>query len=240
MRKGGPSKYAYTRRAVIGNLALVIVAAFSVGVILISLLIAIVALRVGPLERARQQAIAVLCAQRGLSRGVGTDDFSLLGRIDPRRLRNAYSSADRGLTVADFARPAGKDTQFFTVLAFTVPGLNVPNLAVTLRNLAGLVLGGPPAIELESTEFDKRFVVRARDRRSAVMLLDPGMMQLVLDCAIVSFDIAGDKVVAFINRAAEPRHRPTDPVEFETLFRFQDGFAARMPALLRSEYAAQA
>jgi hypothetical protein len=225
---------------VIGNLALVIAAVLSVSVILSALLIFIAARRLGPLEQARRQAIAALCAQRGLLSGVGTDEFSLLGRISPRWLTNAYSSADQGLTIADFVRPAGKNSQFFTVLSFTVAGLNMPNLAVTLRNLVGPVLGGPPAIELESTEFEKRFVVRARDRRSAVMLLDPGMMQLVLDCEIVSFDMAGDKVLAFINRAAEPRHRPADPVEFEALFRFQDGFAARVPALLRSEYAAQA
>jgi hypothetical protein len=240
MRGWETGEVTYTRRAVIGNLALVIAAALSVAVILFSLLILIAARRVGPLEQARRQAIAAICAQRGLVSGVGADDLSLLGRIDPRWLTNAYSSADQGLTIADFVRPAGKNTQFFTVLSFTVPGLNMPNLAVTLRNLEGPVLGGLPAIELESTEFDKRFVVRARERRSAVMLLDPGMMQLVLDCGIVSFEMVGDKLLALINRAAEPRHRPADPVEFDTLLRFQDGFAARVPALLRNEYTAQA
>jgi hypothetical protein len=63
-------------------------------------------------------------------------------------------------------------------------------------------------------------------------------MQLLLDCEDVNFDMAGDKVLAFVNRATEPAHQPTEPVEFELLFRFFDGFVTRVPALLRSEYAA--
>ena len=48
--------------------------------------------------------------------------------------------------------------------------------------------------------------------------------------------MAGDKVLASINRAKEPRHRATAPVEFELLFKFRDGFDSRVPALRRSEY----
>jgi hypothetical protein len=111
---------------------------------------------------------------------------------------------------------------------------------VAFRNLTGPVLGGPPTVELESTDFEKRVVVKAKDRRSAVMLLDPGMMQLVLDCEPVSFDMAGDKVLAYVNRMSVPTHHSAEPVEFELLFRFWDGFGPRVPALLRSEYTAQA
>jgi hypothetical protein len=235
-----PAGRPYTRRGVIGNLVLLFAMALSVAVILASVLIVIAARRVGPLQRARQQAIAALCAQRGLVPGVGSGDFAILGRIDPRFLTNAFSSSDQGLAVADFVLPAGKNTQFFTLLSFTVAGLSVPDMSVTLRSFMGPVLGGPPTVELESDEFEKRFIVKAEDRRSAVMLLDPGMMQLVLDCDRVSFYMIGDKVLAFVNRAAEPRHQATEPVEFEILFRFWDGFGPRMPALMRSEYAAQA
>jgi hypothetical protein len=70
------------------------------------------------------------------------------------------------------------------------------------------------------------------------MLLDPGMMQWLLDCDHVSFVMIGDRVLAFINRATEPSHNPSEPVEFELLFKFCDGFVARVPAILRSEYAA--
>jgi hypothetical protein len=70
------------------------------------------------------------------------------------------------------------------------------------------------------------------------MLLDPSVMQLLLDCADVNFDMVGAKAIAYINRAAEAAHRPSEPVEFEMLFRFVDGFVARVPELLRSEYGA--
>lgn len=70
------------------------------------------------------------------------------------------------------------------------------------------------------------------------MLLDPGMMQLLLDCEQVSFDMVGDKVLAFINRAAEPKHQPTEPVELEMLFKFWEGFVPGVSELLRRDYAA--
>ena len=66
------------------------------------------------------------------------------------------------------------------------------------------------------------------------------IMQLILDCELVSFDMAGDKVLAYVNRTAVPTHHSAEPVEFEILFRFLDGFGPRVPALLRSKYAAQA
>lgn len=215
------------------------VIAFGVSVVVIGGVVLVASRRLAPRVRARRQAIAALCAQRGLLPGAGSGEFAILGRIDPRWLSNCFSSSDQGVIVADFVRPAGKNTQFFTLLSFTVAGLNVPYVAVALRNLfAGPVLGGPPTLELESTEFDQRFSVKAQDRRSAVMLLDPEMMQWLLECEEVSFDMEGDKVLAFINRAAERRHQPAEPVEFEMLFKFLDGFVPRVPDLLRSEYAA--
>jgi hypothetical protein len=47
-----------------------------------------------------------------------------------------------------------------------------------------------------------------------------------------------DRVLASVNRATEPSHNPSEPVEFELLFKFYDGFVARLPAILRSEYGA--
>jgi hypothetical protein len=46
----------------------------------------------------------------------------------------------------------------------------------------------------------------------------------------------GDRVMSFVDRATEPRHQPGEPVEFELLFKFCDGFVNRVPELLRSEY----
>ena len=194
--------------------------------------------RQAPLLRARQQAIAAMCAQRGLVPGAEHDDFAILGNFNNRQLTNSFSSPDHGLAVADYIRPAGKSVELFSLLGFTVAGLNMPYVSVTRRDLGILMLGGPPTVQLESIDFDQRFTVRAKDRRSAVMLLDPGVMQLLLDCADVNFDMVGDKALAYVNRAAEAAHRPSEPVEFEMLFRFVDGFVTRVPELLRSEYAA--
>ena len=201
--------------------------------------IAVTLRRQAPLLRTRQQAIAALCAQRGLVPGVAPGDFAIIGNVDHRLLTNSFSSTDHAVAVADYTRPAGKHTQFFTLLAFTVAGLDVPYVSVTRRDLGTIILGGPPTLELESIDFDERFTVRAKDRRCAVMLLDPGVMQLLLDCGDVNFDMIGDKVLAYINRAAEPAHRPSEPVEFEMLFKFWDGFVTRVPELLRSDYAAR-
>jgi hypothetical protein len=68
------------------------------------------------------------------------------------------------------------------------------------------------------------------------MLLDPGMIQWLLDCENVSLDMIGDRVLAFVDRAALPAHQPAEPVEYQLLFKFWDGFVPRIPELLRSEY----
>lgn len=208
---------------------------FALGV---SILVAVVLRRQAPLRLARQRAIATLCAGRGLVPGAVPGDFAMLGRVAPEWLTNSYSSADHQVSVADLIQPAGKSWAYFSVLAFTVAGVNLPYVAVTRRSLSTMLIGGPPAVELESIDFDQRFTVRARDRRSAVMLLDPGMMQLLLDCELVNFDMVGDRVLAYVNRTAEPAHQPADPAEYVQLFKFFDGFAARVPPLLLTEYGA--
>lgn len=183
----------------------------------------------------RQQAVATVCSQRGLRPGAVPGDFAILDPFPESWLSNAFSSLDHGVAVADLIRPATR--QSYSLLALTIVGLDVPHLAVTRRNLGvvgALVPGGPPAFNLESTEFDRQFTVRAEDTRSAVKWLDPGMTQLLLDCEEVSFVMVGGQVLAFVNRIAAPAHKPNHPLEFEQLFRFWDGFVVKLPALLRS------
>jgi hypothetical protein len=206
-----------------------------------AVIIVVAARRAAPLQKSRRQAMAAMCAQRGLvpSGANLARDFSMLTSIERSGLTNAFASPDGGVAAADLIRSEGKSTAFFSVLSFTVAGVNMPNVSVDPRNVfTAAVVGGAPTLELESDDFDKRFVVRAKDRRSAVMLLDPGMMQWLLDCDHVSFVMIGDRVLASINRATEPSHDPSQPVEFELLFKFWDGFLARVPSILRSEYAA--
>jgi hypothetical protein len=209
-------------------------------VLVCSVLLVVAARRAAPLQKARRQAMAAMCAQRGLvpSGANLARDFSMMPSIERTGLSNAFSSPDGGVAAADLVRGSGNNVAFFSVLSFTVAGVSVPTVSVDPRNVFTMaVVGGAPTLELESDEFDSHYVVRATDRRSAVMLLDPAMMQWLLDCFPVSFVMIGDRVLASVNRAAEPSHNPSEPVEFERLFKFWDGFVAKLPAILRSEYA---
>ena len=222
-----------------GLVLLVVPIALSAVVIVAGVAILVAARRQRPLLLARQQAFAALCAQRGLVSELAPDDFAILGPIDRSWLTNGHALPDHSVAVADFVQPAGKHTAFFSMLSFTVAGVNIPFVAVWRRGFGGITIGSTPTLELESTDFDKQFTVKAKDRRSATMLLDPGVMQLLMDCEQVNFDMVGDRVLAYVNRAAEPAHQPAEPVEFQLLFRFLDGFVARVPSILRSEYAAE-
>jgi hypothetical protein len=222
----------------------IVIVTITVTVLVVLVLFAVIVVadrRLAPLQKARRQATAAMCAQRGLvpSGANLARDFSMLPSIERTGLTNAFSSPDGRVAAADLIRSEGKSSAFFSVLSFTVAGVTMPMVSVDPRNVfTAAVVGGAPTLELESDEFDKRFVVRARDRRSAVMLLDAGMMQWLLDCDHLSFVMLGDQVLASINRATEPSHNPGEPVEFELLFKFYDGFLARLPAILPSEYPA--
>jgi hypothetical protein len=185
---------------------------------------------------------------------------------------NSFASPDGSLWVADLWTPQSSTVSFrttsdrkrqwdsFSMLSFVVPGLNLPYVGVTRKgekSSLGFARGNP--LTLESIDFDARFMIRAEDRRSAVMLLDEGMMQWLLDCDHVSFEISGDRGQALVKRSSESTYQPglvpgwhlsghsdaphgrsrrADPVELELLFKFWDGFVPRLPAILRAEFGA--
>jgi hypothetical protein len=226
-----------------------VVAAF----LLYAILRWVLAQRVTPTRRERQRAIAELCQKRGLLGGSVnlTSYFEIASPMGNSAFENSFSSQDGGVSAADFWRHDNKIWYAFSLLAFTIAGLDMPYVAVTRHDLPGLALvWGPQQVGLESIDFNAAFTVRAKDRRGAVMLLDEGMMQWLLDCEQVSFEIAGNMVAALVRRGAEPTYQPTlpsfsnprraEPVELELLFKFWDGFVARVPALLRTEFAAPA
>lgn len=200
----------------------------------------------------RQQLIAALGEKRGLVPGAInlSNHFEIASPVVRPAFENSFSSPDGEASAADFWRHDDKDWHGFSLLTFAVAGLDMPYVAVTRRDLPGLALvWGPPQVGLESIDFDTRFVVRAQDRRSAVMLLDEGMMQWLIDCEEVSFEMGGNRVAALVRRSAEPTYQPSlpsrsnplraDPVELELLFKFWDGFVPRVPALIRTEFAAR-
>lgn len=212
------------------ELVAILIVAAVVPLVVFTLLAFFLVRRMGPAQRARRQAIAALCAQRGFVPGLTRPSPDLRGLINP------FSSADGTVAVADALRSNGKVVEAFALLSSNIDGLNMPRVSVLRQGQRSLTVAWGPVLELESGDFDRRFAVIAKDRRSAVMLLDPGMIQWLLDCENVSLDMIGDRVLAFVDRAALPAHPPAEPVEYQLLFKFWDGFVPRIPELLRSEY----
>ncbi len=157
--------------------------------------------------------------------------WSVLGGIS----LNAYGAPDGTWLAVQSPTPAlGKGQIFLSwTLMRNLPGLNLHPIVVRRKGgEAPLAVQGAP-LTFESIDFDDRFDVRAVDRRAAVMLIDQGMLQWLLDCDRVSFQVQGDT----ISTVVQPSDAPSSPVaELELLFRFCDGFAARIPEIVRVEF----
>ena len=192
--------------------------------------------RVAAGEKGRYQSMVAICAKHDVAPGPLSVPFGfwLMSAGEQRGFQNELTR------VADYWFLMGKsDYYYFTILTATFPGLDVPQFQVARRGLPDTlaVFGGPQKVELESIDFTGRFAVRAQDARSAVMMLEPAMMQWVMDCGDVSFEFAGDVMLAYVLRQQE-LGSPSSviPVELEPLFGFVEGFGQRIPTLVRTEY----
>jgi hypothetical protein len=221
----------------------------------------------------RRQAIAAICEQRGMVANP-VNLYTAFSAIFPMALpgqmpvfENSFGSPDGSIWAADMWTPKqddhnrqNKEWESFSMVAFNLAGVNLPYVGVTRKgqnNSTRFSRGSP--LTLESIDFDERFTIRADDRRSAVMLLDQGMMQWLLDCEQVSLEVTGDRVQALVRRTSESSYQPSlnpgwnlrgqseaphgnsrraDPAELELLFKFADGFGPRVPELVRSQFAA--
>jgi hypothetical protein len=222
-----------------------------------------------PRNLERQQAIAALCQQRGMVPNP-VDLSTVLHAVFPMALpgqmpiyENSFAATDGSLWAADMWTPnqnnQNKEWDSYSMLTFALPGVNLPYVGVTRKGQKNLGFARGSPLTLESIDFDERFTIRAEDRRSAVMLLDQGMMQWLLDCDQVTFEITGDRGQAIVRRSSESSYQPglnpgwhlaghssaphsnsrrADPVELELLFKFVDGFGQRVPEQVRSEFAA--
>ncbi len=204
--------------------------------------------RQAPVLGLRLQATAALCQSRGML-PYAANLTSYLPMANPAghpRFGPAFATPDAGLWAGDLWRTEGSGratvTEAFSMLVFTVSGVKMPYVAVARKGQMSIPAGveGAP-VGLESIDFNDRFAVRAADGRSAVMLLDLAMMQLLLDCDEVTFEMLGNRVQALVRKKDQPAGAAltsAEPVEFELLFKFLDGFMQRLPAILRTEYAA--
>src|SRR5258708_30022869 len=94
---------------------LILMLTVTIGVTLVcAVIIVVAARRAAPLPKARRQAMAALCAQRGLvpSGANLARDFSMLPSIERMGLSSAFSSPDGGVGVADLVRSEGKSEAF--------------------------------------------------------------------------------------------------------------------------------
>lgn len=226
----------------------VLIVAIMVAVVVLYLRNSLASLvRQAPVILTRFQAIAALCEPRGMLPNAAqlTNYLPMVNPAAHPTFGPAFATPDGSLWAGDLWRTEGSGkattTGAFSMLVFTVSGVKVPYVAVARKGQMSIPAGvdGSP-VGLESIDFSDRFAVLAADGRSAVMLLDLGMMQLLLDCDQVSFEMLGDRVQALVRNKVQPTSGvppSTEPVEYELLFKFLDGFVRRLPAILRTEYA---
>jgi hypothetical protein len=195
--------------------------------------------------RGRAAAMATLCDQRRMLPMPDTSPFfkpmSLPVGFKAKYV-NTFAAPNRERfpwisDIQDGVRSSVTDSRNdWTLMTFLVPDLNLPYIAVTRNGDIVAVGAQSRPVHFESIDFDNRFSVRADDRRFAVMLIDQGMMQWLLDFDRVNFQISGPLVSAYVRQ----RHPDSaEPLEVEMLFRFCDGLAAHIPQIVRSEYAVQ-
>jgi hypothetical protein len=112
-------------------------------------------------------------------------------------------------------------------------GARLPSLRVRSENLFDKLAGaiGFEDIDFESAEFSRRHHVSSSDRRFAHALIDPRMIEFLLDAHPPLFEL-GSGVLLVVS--AEGRRR-WEPVEFENALRWAGGFLARWPAHLVSD-----
>lgn len=184
--------------------------------------------------QARNQAIASILGTRDMARVFDERSPFLPSMLplDVRVCRNTFATSDWSLWFSEVgdARSPGS----FAVLLFSVDGLNLPYISVARKGEVDVPLGARgQSVQLESIDFANRFQIRADDVRAAVMVIDPGMMQWLLDCDRVSFEVSGPLVSAIVKVRDKRSVQPPEPA---LLLRFFDGFAAHVPGLVRTEF----
>jgi len=189
-------------------------------------------------RRKRDQAITAVCTQRGMWRvdDVRSPFLPQTLPISGAVCHNTFATPDWSLWFSEVRDRKGSSA--FAVLIFGVQELNLPYIGVACKGQVDVPLGARgQTVELESIDFTNRFQIHADDPRAAVMLIDQGMMQWLLDCDRVSFQVSGPLVSAMVKRQDRNSAQPT---ELELLLQFHDGFAAHVPQLVRSEFPAPA
>ena len=189
-------------------------------------------------RRKREQAITDICTQRGMWRvdDVRSPFLPQMLPVSGPVCHNTFATPDWSLWFSEVGPRNGPGA--FAVLIFGIQELNLPYVGVARKGEVDVPLGARgQAVQFESIDFADRFEIHADDPRAAVMLIDQGMMQWLLDCDRVSFQVSGPLVSAMVKRRVRNSVQPT---ELELLLQFHDGFAAHVPQLVHTEFPAPA
>ncbi len=181
-------------------------------------------------------AITDLCDKHGMSRvaDAGTQFTPrMLAMVEPR-FQSTFANSDWSIWFSEIVD--SKDGSAFALMMFSAGGLNIPYVAVARKGAVAVPLSaqGQP-VQLESVDFADRFEIRADDPRAAVMLVEQGMMQWLLDLNEVSFQVIGPLVTAVVKKRRSAKRALAD---VELLLEFHDGFGAHLPQLTLIEYPA--
>jgi|GEM_PF-828254 len=106
-----------------------------------------------------------------------------------------------------------------------------PDISILQERLVDRALRtvGLPDVELESDEFNRRFVVQCRDKKFATDLLDPQMMELLLAApAGINIEVRGPKVLAW--------SRPAPPEALPAMVALVEGFVSHVPPVVVDLY----
>jgi hypothetical protein len=189
-----------------------------------------------PSQLPTDPALAALFAQHGMvhvERDISLPGaMSLLGGIH----LDAFVHPDGSMLATRMPASGPNKTMVVnSTLGFSIPGVQLPPIGAARKGVSSPIHPGE-VVGFESIDFGDRFEVRSNDRRAAVMLIDEGMMQWLMDCDRVSFTAMGDKVSSVVVSAST---RDSGVADYELLFRFREGFLARVPDTVRSEFASR-
>jgi hypothetical protein len=171
----------------------------------------------------RRQALVSYCASMGWSYDAEDDSYTVRWNGTPfdigdrRRATNVVSGTDRGMPFValdyqydtestDSHGRRNRTTHRYAVVALGLPTV-LPRLEVTPEGLlqrAAAAVGLGSDIELESEDFNRRFVVHARQPKFASDVLTPRTMQALLSAPPLAWRIDRSDLVSWDSGRLEP------------------------------------
>jgi hypothetical protein len=197
--------------------------------------------------RKRREAFLALSVKLGLRYDIrdpfDTVDlpFALFGKGDSRGVDNVLSGEAAGMRVRLFdyhytvhstdGQGHTSSTTYPFSCAMAEIDADCPHLALEQESFMSRVSHhlGFHDIEMESEEFNKRYLVASEDKRFAYALLDARMMQWLMDeGGVCEYEVVGPLAMCFCKRVKPP--------EYENLLEVLRRFHSHVPTVVASLY----